>query len=60
MVEFYGCASKINLSYNNKLRARAWLAIGRTLRKVGVASHRLGIKRWVWLAIGRALKGGCG
>ncbi|KAL5463506.1 hypothetical protein EMCRGX_G032406 [Ephydatia muelleri] len=33
MVEFYGCASKINLSYNNKLRARAWLAIGRALKK---------------------------
>ena len=34
MVEFYGCASKINLAHNHRLRPRAWLTIGRTLKKV--------------------------
>ncbi len=34
MVEFYGCASKLVLANNNRLRPRAWLTIGRTLKKV--------------------------
>ena len=34
MVEFYGCASRLLLAHNNKLRPRAWLTIGRTLKKV--------------------------
>lgn len=33
MVEFYGCASRLLLAHNNKLRPRAWLTIGRTLKK---------------------------
>ena len=35
MIEFYGCASRIILSGNSKLRPRAWLTIGRMLKKVG-------------------------
>ena len=35
MVEFYGCASRVILSGNNRLRPRAWLTIGRMLKKVG-------------------------
>jgi hypothetical protein len=34
MVEFYGCACKLLLAHNNRLRPRAWLTIGRTLKKV--------------------------
>ena len=34
MVEFYGCTSKLNLAHNHRLRPRAWLTIGRTLKKV--------------------------
>jgi protein phosphatase 1 regulatory subunit 37 len=33
MVEFYGCACKLLLAHNNRLRPRAWLTIGRTLKK---------------------------
>jgi len=33
MVEFYGCASRIILSSNSRLRPRAWLTIGRMLKK---------------------------
>ena len=36
MVEFYGCACKLLLAHNNRLRPRAWLTIGRTLKKVRV------------------------
>lgn len=34
MVEFYGCTSKLNLAHNHRLRPRAWLTIGRMLKKV--------------------------
>lgn len=34
MVEFYGCASRIILNGNSRLHARAWLTIGRMLKKV--------------------------
>ena len=34
MVEFYGCASRIILSANSRLRPRAWLTVGRMLKKV--------------------------
>lgn len=33
MVEFYGCASRINISHNKGLRPRAWLTVGRMLKK---------------------------
>lgn len=33
MIEFYGCASRVILSGNNRLRPRAWLTIGRMLKK---------------------------
>lgn len=39
MVEFYGCATRILLAHNNKLRPRAWLTIGRTLKKVSTLTN---------------------
>ena len=36
MVEFYGCATRLIFSANTKLRPRAWLTIGRMLKKVGL------------------------
>lgn len=36
MVEFYGCASRVIFSANSKLRPRAWLTIGRMLKKVRI------------------------
>ena len=43
MIEFYGCSSKLVLASNNKLRPRAWLTIGRTLKKVCVRRGALEI-----------------
>lgn len=34
MVEFYGCATRLIFANNNRLRPRAWLTIGRMLKKV--------------------------
>ena len=34
MVEFYGCATRLIFASNNRLRPRAWLTIGRMLKKV--------------------------
>lgn len=43
MIEFYGCASRIVLSSNNRLRPRAWLTIGRMLKKVHLTSMLSGV-----------------
>ena len=34
MVEFYECASRLNLTGSSKLRARAWFFLGKMLKKV--------------------------
>ena len=43
MVEFYGCATRLLLAHNNKLRPRAWLTIGRTLKKVSALTSKVSV-----------------
>ena len=38
MVEYYECVCRLCLAFNPKIKSRAWLAIGRMLKNVGLSS----------------------
>lgn len=38
MVEYYECVCRLCLAFNPKIKSRAWLAIGRMLKNVGLLS----------------------
>ena len=37
MVEYYECVCRLCLAFNPKIKSRAWLAIGRMLKNVGLS-----------------------